>query len=291
MSAKGRQRGGRSLPRPQPKGKSTRRRNRGASKATGRNGASGQFGTSLNNVGFTVRSLPLFPYRTRRNLPYYFSGQSATGTATNNAYVISANGAFDPDISGTGGQPMGFDQMMTFYNHYTVIRSRIRVLLANTSTTIMPTVALSVSGSSSVTSSYEQLMENGDLATAWLGYAGSRGGDCRLTRAVTAARFQGIDDVLDDPNMRGDNASNPAEQLYYHINMFNFTNATQVSVNFQGLVEYDIMFHEPKKASLSISRRSPLEEKGESLGRPLNGISEDFVNLKVGRSYTLCPTS
>lgn len=241
-----------------------------APQSTGNNAAQGSFGESSSNVGFVIRSIPLFPYRTRRNLQYYFTGSVACGVSTNAAYVISANGAFDPDITGTGGQPMGFDQMMTFYNHYTVLRSRISVLFFNLSSTVFPTVALSVSGSSTVTSSVEQLVENGDLAMHWIGVTGTRGGDVKLSRAVDVAKFQGIDDIMDDPNMRGDSASNPAEQVYYHLNNFNSQGTAAVTVAFQGLIQYDTMFHEPRKGSLSQTR--PLakteERKTASMSSP-----------------------
>lgn len=38
-----------------------------------------------------------------------------------------ANGIWDPNITGTGHQPMGFDQWAGFYNHYVVIGSKITV--------------------------------------------------------------------------------------------------------------------------------------------------------------------
>jgi hypothetical protein len=206
---------------------------------------------TTQSTGLVIRNIPLFAYRTRRTLQYYAASSVITGTATANAYVFSANGIFDPDISGTGGQPMGFDQMMQFYNHYTVIRSRIRVLFTNTSATLTPSVAVVVSGSSTVLTSIEQLVENGDLSLAQLGFAGQQGSMARLTRSAVAARFQGIDDVMDDPNMRGDVVSNPTEQFYFHLATWNPYTSAQVTSNFQVVIEYETMFHEPRKGPLS----------------------------------------
>ncbi len=42
-------------------------------------------------------------------------------------HVMRANSCFDPDLSGGGHQPLGFDQMMLLYNKYTVLHSNITV--------------------------------------------------------------------------------------------------------------------------------------------------------------------
>ena len=61
-------------------------------------------------------------------LKYYEAGinvTATTGLAGN--HFFSANGCFDPNVTGTGHQPMGFDQMMLFYEQYTVVRSKISI--------------------------------------------------------------------------------------------------------------------------------------------------------------------
>ena len=40
------------------------------------------------------------------------------------SYVFSANGLYDPNITGIGHQPRGFDQLMALYDHYVVIGVR-----------------------------------------------------------------------------------------------------------------------------------------------------------------------
>lgn len=40
-------------------------------------------------------------------------------------YIFSCNGMYDPNITGTGHQPMYFDQLMALYNHYTVHSSTL----------------------------------------------------------------------------------------------------------------------------------------------------------------------
>lgn len=205
---------------------------------------------SVANPILTVRRIPLFGLRTRRRLQY-FQRVALTGTASAvTAYVFSANGPYDPDITGTGLQPVGFDQLMVFYNHYTVINSRIRVVFQNTGT-VDTHVSVSVSGTSSVTTDEAVLVANGEIIYTVVTPTGIAGSIATLRCSTNAAKFQGIDDVMDDPNMRGDSASNPVEQLYYHCSLWNPASATVPTVLLDAYIEYDVIFHEPRKAALS----------------------------------------
>jgi len=205
---------------------------------------------SLANPILTVRRMPLFGLRTRKRLQY-FEAVSTNGTASAvYSYVFSANGVFDPDITGTGHQPMGFDQMMVFYNHYTVMNSKIRCVYQNTGT-VDTHVALSISGTSTTITDYLQLVENGELIYTVITPSGIAGSIATLRHSVNCAVFQGLQDVMDDPDMRGDVASNPAELVYYHLSFWNPVNATVPSVLLDVYIEYDVMFHEPRKGSLS----------------------------------------
>jgi len=195
--------------------------------------------------------MPFFGYKVRKQLNYYSSGVVVSGASAANAYVFSANGLFDPDISGSGGQPMSFDQAMSYFNHYTVHRSTIKVTFMSDSATLRASVGLFVSGSATVTTSIETLLENGDGAFQILEFAGAYGGTATFQRTLNVGRFQSVDDVMDDPNMRGDSASNPAEQAYYHLVVFNTGTAATVQVDFQAVITYDATFHEPRKGPLS----------------------------------------
>jgi len=208
----------------------------------------------VSNPVTVHRALPLFGLRTRRHLPYYEAvvlvgpgNASATGQ-----YIWSANGLFDPNVTGTGHQPMGFDQMMIFYNHYTVISSRIQCSVQNASGTgITAYASLLVSGSSSVTTDYTSNIENGEIAYAALSAPAAAGSNCVLKTAVNCAQFQGLSNIMDDPDMRGDSASNPAEQMYYVISVWNPASAVVASLIVNVLIDFDVIFHEPKKGTLS----------------------------------------
>lgn len=64
----------------------------------------------------------------------YFAVLTNFGSGTTSKLqVFSGNSAYDPDSSGVGSQPLGYDQWAAFYSKYYVAASKIRVDLWNTS--------------------------------------------------------------------------------------------------------------------------------------------------------------
>lgn len=65
-------------------------------------------------------------------------------------YVFNANSVFDPNQTGTGSQPTGFDQLMGLYYRCLVLGCKIKIKLANQATvafymSVVPTVGSSTS--------------------------------------------------------------------------------------------------------------------------------------------------
>jgi len=56
---------------------------------------------------------------------------SSAGSAVATQHTFVANSVYDPDDTGTGHQPMGFDEMAAQYNHYVVLGSKITVHFDN----------------------------------------------------------------------------------------------------------------------------------------------------------------
>jgi hypothetical protein len=70
-----------------------------------------------------------FPDRSIQKLKYVDMIQlDATTAVVPAVWNFSCNGLWDPNQTGTGHQPMGFDQYATLYNHYHVMESYIKVI-------------------------------------------------------------------------------------------------------------------------------------------------------------------
>lgn len=72
----------------------------------------------------------VMPNRIRTKLKY-ITGLQLTSTATAANYVYRGNSCFDPDFTGTGSQPGGFDELAAIYSKYRVISSSIKLLARN----------------------------------------------------------------------------------------------------------------------------------------------------------------
>lgn len=199
---------------------------------------------------------PLFGSRSKMvMLPYFDSAQVSTGTITAGSYLFSANGLYDPNITGTGAQPGGFDQMMLFFEHYTVFRTEVVCVYRNQSTTLPVTVVLALRASNSATSDIATVMESGNCISTKLQIAPNEGSIKELRMSVDIARHTGVPDLLEDPEVRGDLAANPIEQQYIHVQAFNTETAGSVNVWFEIRINYYAIFTETRIITPSLGRK------------------------------------
>ncbi len=203
---------------------------------------------------------PLFPAHTTKKLPYYELGFSLTGTAgVITQYAFSANGLYDPNVTGTGHQPLGFDTMMLYYEQYTVLRSRITIrMVGNGSQAAVVSLCLAPD---TTALALPDVMENGLCTTHVVdgrgngGYGtGTRIG--RLDLACDVAKYFGrrtAKELLDDPNLYGTVSSNPTEQVYFIVNMWGFgTFSDNTNVICEATIEYIATFWEPRKVAAQL---------------------------------------
>lgn len=258
---------------------SKRRGARRNNKAQGRKGGKNQgsaisgptrLGSDQQNH-LQMRSMPLFPPKFKGMLRYAESFGLATTSGAVNSYVYSCNGLFDPNITGTGHQPAGFDQMMLSYEHYCVLRSRIFVSFLNTSGNAYPTCAVSIRAGTTPVTVIQQIVEDGMVITQRLAGANAFPASCLLKTACDVAKFGGKVKLVDDPEYQGTIAANPAEQSYFHIQTWSI-DATTANVSVEVTIEYEAIFSEPRNLSQSLRtamhRALLIEEKsGSSLGR------------------------
>lgn len=202
-----------------------------------------------------LMTTPLFPARKYiKGQLYYETGKTLTSTiGSAAAYVFSANGIFDPNITGTGHQPIGFDQMMLMYEQYTVIRSHIKVTFLATDEPIR--VAITLGPDATPPSNSMIAMENGLIKSTIVAGAGGDSGTNRLktlTLSCDVPKYFGkqYQAVLGDTQLQGDIANNPLEQVYFQVLAWD-PYGSSATVAFDAVISYDVMYWEPKKLASS----------------------------------------
>lgn len=166
------------------------------------------------------------------------------------SYTFSANGLYDPNITGTGHQPMGFDQLMQFYNHYTVIGSRIKATFVNVDSTYDCIVGIYKGSASSITTvDVNELIEQGDVVYTNLNRLTESGNSCDLVQSVGVGKYMGRHSILSEDDFRGTTTANPAEQVYFHCWAAPIANADMSPLYLNVEIEYITVFTEPKELS------------------------------------------
>lgn len=147
----------------------------------------------------------------------YVEGFSLASTAGSlSTFTISANGMYDPNVSGVGHQPMYFDQAVALYNHYTVIASKITATCvpANTSTASFCVGILKNDDTTVTGTNFITLNENTGSSYKYMP-AGSQ------TVAILNSTFSSKKvfgpGTLANSNLRGNASTNPTEQHYFTV--------------------------------------------------------------------------
>lgn len=150
------------------------------------------------------------------NLRYCDNQTIDCGAGVSGDYVFSANGMYDPNITGVGHQPSGFDQMMTFFDHYCVTGSKCTVRAASTVTApFYVGIALRDDNVPLLGVSLQTLFEQAGIVFKLCNYGDS-------SRPVTVWRNFSMRKFMrgakvGEAGYRGDAASNPTEQAYFHV--------------------------------------------------------------------------
>lgn len=190
--------------------------------------------------------MPVFPATIRKRLRYAdtFTLTSTAGVVT--SYVLRANDLFDPDFTGTGHQPMGFDQLMLWFNHFCVIRAKLTCIFRST-TSNTTTVCIRQDGASAPLTVINRIVELGGCVIDDLGYLASTNDTKKLELLVDMARLQGVAPLAltADPTLRGDAATSPTEVTYFHIQNWNSDGVTS-SVIVDFILEQEAYFLEPR---------------------------------------------
>lgn len=162
-------------------------------------------------------------------------------------WVYRANSVYDPNYTGTGHQPMGFDQWSILYNHYTVVGAKITVQMMVDNSTAIPS-AYGVFLNDNLTTTY----------TSWQSFKEARKGTSVVVQGnagqtirpviakYSAKKFYNVTDVKDNStNLGALTTANPTEGAYFICWFQNTTGGTDTQ-SFAITIDYIVDFSEPR---------------------------------------------
>lgn len=166
-------------------------------------------------------------------------------------WIWGANNINDPNISGTGHQPMGADQWSALFNHYVVLGSKIHVQVSSASTPVSPSYC-GVYLTDSATAPYSDYMA---FMEAKRGQSRLLAQDStkvtHLNNKFSCKRFFNLKDVKDNMLRVGSVVNtNPTEQAYF-ATYYQTANGTTDTASFLVTIDYIVLYSEPKDLSQS----------------------------------------
>lgn len=168
-------------------------------------------------------------------------------------YQFRANSIFDPDYTGTGHSPLGKDQMAEFYNHYTVISSKITVQgVPNVITNSTPIIyGCYLSDDATIPTTIRNLCEQG--LSGWNVASPLRTKNLRITKTFSAKKFFNLQDIKDNQNRVGSSmGSNPHDTAFYNV-WYSALDTANEPPPLEALItiEYLVVMNEPRSLAES----------------------------------------
>jgi len=196
---------------------------------------------------------PLLGMKYKSRLTYFernFLLTPEIGGVTGN-WIFTANGLVVVNVTGTGHQPNGFDQMMQMYEHYTVISSKITVRVYNTDTTQFQHIGVYANHDEFPEPEPYVIVENGMGSFANMSPAGQGKSSITLTESISLSRFLGVPNIMSDKDCSGTVGTNPSNPAYWIIWACNTNDTLPDPLGVNVLIEYITLFTEPIKIALS----------------------------------------
>lgn len=195
----------------------------------------------------TVSGLP----RTRKAYLRYSTDVTNSSSTGVQAYKTFRCGSVnDPDQTGTGHQPMGYDTWTSLYNHYVVLGAKISVqTIADGTADSMTGVYITDSTGAPAYSDWTGFIEARKGTTKMI--ASSQVRPVRTYGKYSAKKFFNVKDVRDNLDRLGAAVTaNPGEEAYFTV-WFQALGGATLSATHLVTIDYIVEFSEPKDLAQS----------------------------------------
>lgn len=190
------------------------------------------------------------PDSLRANLKYYESVQLVGSPGALDNHIFAANDIRDVNVTGVGHQPMGMDEFMDFYEHFTVVGSKITAIFNNKDPNDALMCGVAIQPTAGVITDHQQMAEN---RTAKYKIIGAGQSDAiTVTHKFSAKEYFGVRDLVAQSGYKGNVSTSPTELAYYSVFSGSADGSTQPDPNeVSVLIEFAVVFTEPKMLAKS----------------------------------------
>lgn len=176
-----------------------------------------------------------------------FSLAPVAGNSYQDYYVFRGNGPYDPDATGVGVQPYGYDNWLSsagstaFYNRYRVAASKITVYLAtSTATATCPEIRIYLVPSEMTVITPRDPSDITQIVLAKqtkMGTNTNRGSSVKFSHYCTTKMVLGKARAADADSSSVYN-NTPTDQWYWHVIVDNSNWAAETSIKFDVKIKY-----------------------------------------------------
>lgn len=183
-----------------------------------------------------------FPKSMFTRLKYVWNGSLNPGVAgANSTQLFRCNSMYDPDYTGVGNQPRGFDQWMDIYNHYYVKRSKIIVTFHNGDNQFEVNCGIALRDDASTEPVALEYQEQ-DSVHAMLGRVGSSHNHKTLTKYYNFSKSNYV--PYTQEQNKGTATSNPTELQFFHLWCGSPWGQDSANAYVTATIYYDVLFTE-----------------------------------------------
>jgi len=197
-----------------------------------------------------TKAITGFPAMMTVTLPYILSGRVNPGIVAYSDQVFRLNSVFDPDFSGVGHQPRGFDQWSQVYNQYRVSRCDVNILVRQRASHGINVRAIANNQSASLGPDFN-LGEF--MAHTYLGQTSSNTRPLQRKLSYQPHKVLGNTwtQYIGSNNTSAITTTNPADEAYLHIVVQQVDQATVCDFEYEVQLLYRVTFFD--RANLAIS--------------------------------------
>lgn len=202
--------------------------------------------TTRNYTGSDFARLTFLDPHRYITLKYVDTFSVSLTASTGGQQIYNLNSLFDPDRTGTGHQPYGFDQMAALYNRYRVLRTGYRIVVSASSPfglLVLPLNGL-LSAAITTAATFATAAEN-PRAKVW--QVGPTGNSKIISGNISLNDLNGclLEEYLADDRFESQVAASPSEIIVLYIGYINSSAAATIGVYYTVELFFEVDFHDP----------------------------------------------